>query len=185
MDEPHTTVHQSAYTGFTVLELLITVSLTAILLVLGVPALQDFVMRQRMSAALHALHTQLELARRDAIHFNAYVMICPGDDTLGCANSNDWSTGWIVFNDINDDRQYQPGSDSLQRAEPGLEQIRIYGNATRSAVRFQPNGSAPGSNSSITFCDVRGPAHARKLVISNTGRIRRDEAPDIDPRYCS
>lgn len=185
MDMQRSNQRPPGQAGFTVLEALIAVSIAAILLVLGVPALQDYALRQRMSAALNALHTQMELARRDAIHFNASVVICPGDNTLGCANSNDWSAGWIVFTDLNGDRQYQPGADSLQRAEQGLEQIHVYGNAARSRVRFQPNGSAPGSNSSITFCDIRGPAHARKLVISNTGRIRRDQAPEADPRYCS
>lgn len=167
------------------LESLLAVSIVAILLVLGVPALQDFGMRQRMNAAVNVLHTQLELARHDAIQFNALVVICPGDGVAGCTNANDWSGGWIIFNDLNGDGAYQHGQDSLQTIEPGLENIWIYGNSAQSLVRFQSNGSAPGSNSTITFCDQRGPGYARKLVISNTGRIRRDQAPDINSRYCS
>ncbi|HLF30189.1 MAG TPA: GspH/FimT family pseudopilin [Xanthomonadales bacterium] len=184
MNPQRTTLPQSTFNGFTGLELLMVVAIAAILLVLGVPALQDFGLRQRMSAAMNALHTQLELARHEAIHLNAYVVVCPGDGSVGCSGINDWSRGWIVFSDSNGDRQYQPDQDSLQRSEAGLEQIQVQSNSGRSNLRFYPNGSAPGSNTSITFCDIRGPEQARKLVISNLGRIRRDEAPETDALYC-
>ncbi|MGH8034269.1 MAG: GspH/FimT family pseudopilin, partial [Lysobacterales bacterium] len=66
--------------------MLLVIAIAAILLILGVPALQDFGMRQRMSAAMHALHTQLELARHDAIHLNTDVIACPGDGSGGCTD---------------------------------------------------------------------------------------------------
>lgn len=169
--------------GFTVLELMIVISIAAILLVMGIPAFQDFGMRQRMSAAIQLLHTHLVLARHEAINRNADIIICPGDTERACTDSGDWSAGWLVFSDLNGDRQYQAG-ETLHRAEPGLEQLVIHSSSGRSSLRFYPNGSAPGSNGSITFCDLRGPAHARKLVISNIGRIRRDEAPELDSQYC-
>jgi len=169
--------------GFTLLELLLVLSIAAVLLILGVPAFQDYGARQRMSAAIHSLHSHVALARDAAIRFNVNVIVCPGDLLHGCKAGNDWSNGWIVFSDYNGDGQYQP-LETVHRVEAGLEQIAIYSSAGRPNLRFYPNGSAPGSNGSITFCDWRGPAHARKLVVSNSGRIRRDEAPGLDDRYC-
>lgn len=165
------------------LEMLVVVSIAAILLVLGVPAFQDFGARQRMSAAVHTLHSHLVLARDEAIRFNVHVIACPGNLDRGCLQGSDWSDGWMVFSDLNGDRQYQP-LETVHRIEAGLEQMVIHSSSGRSRLHFYPNGSAPGSNGSITFCDGRGPSDARKLVISNTGRIRRDEAPELDERHC-
>jgi len=169
--------------GFTLLELLLVISITALVLILGIPAFQEFGMRQRMSAAINALHSHLSLARNQAIRFNTAVIACPGDLARGCLRSGDWSDGWIVFSDSNGDRQLQTG-ESVYRSEPGLEQVRIHSSSGRQTLRFYPNGSAPGSNGSISFCDRRGPANARKLVISNLGRIRRDEAPEVNEEFC-
>ena len=169
--------------GFTVLELLIALAVLAIVLILGIPALSEYGLRQRMSATINALHTHLALARAEAIHLNTHVVACPGNRTVGCIDGNDWSQGWIVFSDLNGDRQLQ-SLEHLHRAEPALEQLFVLSTPGRSNIRFYPNGSAPGSNGSINFCDRRGPAEARRLVISNLGRIRRDAAPGLEPEDC-
>jgi len=183
MDTRETLFIRAGGTGFTVLEVLLVLAITAILLILGIPALQSYEMRQRMSACINLLHTQLALARNEAIRFNTQVVACPGNVASGCTEATDWSDGWIVFGDLNGDRRYQE-TESVLRVEPGLEQMVIRSSSGRTSLRFYPNGSAPGSNSSITFCDARGPANARKLVISNTGRIRREEAPEINASNC-
>ena len=169
--------------GFTMLETLLALSIAAVLLTLGVPAFQNFAARQRMSAAIHTLHSHLALARDAAIRLSAHVIACPGNLQDGCNNGTDWSRGWIVFSDLSGDGQYQP-LETVHRIEAGLEQMVIHGSSGRPNLHFFPNGSAPVSNGSITFCDWRGPAHARKLVVSNTGRIRRDEAPGLDDEHC-
>ncbi|MEJ8569793.1 GspH/FimT family pseudopilin [Elongatibacter sediminis] len=169
--------------GFTVLEALITLAIAAVLLVTGVPALQDFGARQRMSAAMHALHGQLALARDTAIRQAVTSVACPGRPEIGCLTDSDWSGGWFVFSDFNGDRAHQP-AEPVHRVEPGLEHLTIRSSNGRPTLRFLPDGSAPGSNGSITFCDHRGPPKARKLVVSNTGRIRREPAPGTDPEAC-
>jgi type IV fimbrial biogenesis protein FimT len=169
--------------GFTVLECLIVISILAILLIQGIPALQDYGYRQRMSAAMHALHSHLAVARNDAVRFSVEIVACPGNKTSGCREDSNWDDGWLVFEDINGDRQFQ-SDERLLATEPGLEQIMIRSNSGRRELRFLPNGTAPGSNSSISFCDMRGPLMARKLVISNLGRIRRESAADTNAAVC-
>jgi len=180
-EQIHPTSDKSA--GFTSLELLITMAIAAVLLIIGVPTFQDFGSRQRMSASVRTLYDHLALARNQAIRFNTEIVLCPGNLDSGCNGTSDWSSGWIVFSDLNGDRQHQP-LESVHRVEDALEQISVHSSSGRSSLRFYPNGSAPGSNGSITFCDRRGPGHARKLVISNTGRIRRDVATDINEDLC-
>ena len=169
--------------AFTILELMITVSIMAILVTLGIPAFKDYALKQRLNAAVNALHGDLLLARSQAIHRDMQVTACPGDPTAGCAGSTEWSDGWIVFGDSNEDREYQDNEDVLRHGQ-GVEYMAIHSSSARTTIRFYPNGSAPGSNTSISFCGLGGPEKARKLVISNLGRVRRDDFPEISAEAC-
>ncbi|MDH3788411.1 MAG: GspH/FimT family pseudopilin [Xanthomonadales bacterium] len=169
--------------GFTVLELMITACVAGILLLTGLPSLQQFGRQQRMKAAIGQLQNDLMMGRSEAVMRNLAAVACPGNPSSGCSGIPDWADGWIVFSDANGDRQFQAG-ETLLRHGQHIENMNISGSAGRHEVRFFPNGSAPGSNGSITFCGLGGPAEARKLVISNLGRIRRDTAKDTDPVKC-
>jgi type IV fimbrial biogenesis protein FimT len=170
-------------TGFTVLELLVTLSIAAILLAAGAPSLQQFTQRQHMKAAVGSLHNDLLLARSEAVFRTLEVVACPGEPAGGCTGASDWSRGWIVFADENGDRQRQ-SSESLLRHGQWFEGMRISSSSGRSSVRFFPDGSAPASNGSIAFCGGGGASQAWRLVVSNVGRIRRAEYPEIDPANC-
>lgn len=170
-------------TGFTVLELLVTLTIAAILLGAGAPSLQQFTQRQHMQAAVGSLHNDLLLARSEAVFRNLEVVACPGDPASGCSGAGDWSRGWIVFADGSGDRQRQSGEPLLRHGQ-WFERMRITSSASRSSIRFHPDGSAPASNAGIAFCGGGGPAHARRLVVSNVGRIRREDYPEIDPADC-
>jgi type IV fimbrial biogenesis protein FimT len=169
--------------AFTVLELMVAMSIAGILLVVAVPTLRHFTLKQRMTAAVSGLHYDLLMARNEAVFRRGSVVACPGNAAEGCAAHADWEKGWIVFSDRNGDHQLQPSETLLGQGNP-LEGIRARGSARRDRIRFSADGSAPGSNTSIRFCGGAGPVDARKLVISNLGRIRRDREPDIDPSLC-
>jgi type IV fimbrial biogenesis protein FimT len=169
--------------AFTLLEMMITISVVAILVSLGVPAFQEYALKQAMSAAVNALHSDLLLARSQAIHQDMQVIACPGNPTRGCSGTNDWTHGWMVFADLNEDRQQQEDEPVL-RLSHHVDNLKIFSAASRNNIRFYPNGSTPGSNGSISFCGPRGPTKARRLVISNLGRIRRDSASTLSEDKC-
>jgi type IV fimbrial biogenesis protein FimT len=171
-------------TGFTVMELMVTLAIAAVLLSLAVPSYQAFSNRQRMKAAVVSLQQDLLAARSQAVYLRGMVVVCPGHPQGGCSGGNDWSEGWIVFEDRNNDRQYQAEEPLLRRGQ-GITGVAVHAPASRSELRFFPDGSTPGSNGSIGFCGRGGPEHARRLVISNIGRIRRDTFPQIDPALCT
>jgi type IV fimbrial biogenesis protein FimT len=171
------------HAGVTALELMITLAIAAVLLATGLPSYERFTQRQRMKAAVEALHNDLLAGRIDAVYRNTIVLACPGDPALGCSGTNDWTEGWIVFRDPNRDRSRQP-DEALLRHGQGVEQVHIFSADSRIEIHFFPDGSAPGSNGSISLCGLGGPEMARKLVISNVGRIRRDTAPDVAADLC-
>jgi type IV fimbrial biogenesis protein FimT len=169
--------------GFTILELMITLAVTAVLLTLGIPAFHEFSLKQKMNAAVSSLQNDLLYGRNQAIYRDTQVIACPGSLSYGCTESTDWSDGWIVFSDANTDRQHQD-DEPLLRHTQALQNIMVHSSSGRTNLRFYPNGSAPGSNASFSLCGLGGPEHARKLVISNLGRIRRDEPENLDPMHC-
>ena len=169
--------------AFTALELLITVAVAAILLVTGLPSFRKFSQRQQMKAAVNGLQQSLLLARNEAVHRNGPVVVCPDDGEGNCTGNRDWSRGWIVFPDLNDDRERQAGEPQLHHVQRPVT-LSIASSPGRTSIRFLGDGSAPGSNARIGFCGPAGPSEARKLVISNVGRIRRDLYPDIDIGDC-
>lgn len=180
--EPHLTASRWQ-SGLSLLELMVTLSIAAILLISGVPAVQQFVRNQHLKAAVNGLHQDLAAARAEAIHRGVNVVACPAGPGLACKGSNDWSAGWVIFADRNSDRQRQE-TEPLIRHGQALEQVQIINAPGRGELRFLPDGSAPGSNTSISLCNRDGPKTARKLVISNIGRIRRDTWPSLHQSRC-
>jgi type IV fimbrial biogenesis protein FimT len=165
--------------GVTALELMVTMAVVAILLAASIPAFKNYSWNLRMKTAIDTLQTDLHLARGYAISHNIQTVICPAVSADDCYGFPDWENGWIVFSDLNGDRQKQAGEPLLKHAG-ATEFINISSSRSRSYLRFYPNGTAPGSNLSILFCDQRGAEYAGKIMVSNSGRIR-SETSGTDP----
>jgi type IV fimbrial biogenesis protein FimT len=157
--------------GLTALELTVGMAIIAILLATAVPALKNYTWNLRMKTAMDVLQTDLKFARSRAITHNIQTVMCPANGADDCSGRSVWQDGWIVFTDINGDRRRQPGEPLLKQAG-AVEHLDISSSRSRKSVYFFPNGSAPGSNTSILFCDQRGAARAGKITLSNSGRIR-------------
>lgn len=84
--------------GFTVLELMITVAVLAILLGMAVPAYRDTIRNNQIAASSAALVTALSLARNEAMKRGRRVSVCAANANV-CAAGTNWSNGWIVFVD--------------------------------------------------------------------------------------
>ena len=95
--------------GFTLMETLITLAVASIILTAAVPAMQDFVVRNRMSTEVNTFIASLYLARNEAVKRSQDVKICPTTDNKNCSGGNIWGgvdssgtpIGWMVFQDIN------------------------------------------------------------------------------------
>lgn len=158
-------------TGITALELMVTMAIVAILLATAVPSFKNYSWNLRMKTAMDVLQTDLNLARSRAITHNIQTVICPATGSDDCSGVPDWQAGWIVFTDLNADTRRQEGEPLLKHAG-AVELLDISSSRSRSYLRFFANGTAPGSNISILFCDKRGAEHAGTITVSNTGRIR-------------
>ena len=85
--------------GFTLLELLITLAIVAILLTVGVPSLRSMMQGNQLVASTNELLSALHVARSEAIKSNSRVTICESSNGTSCTTTGDWKDGWIVFID--------------------------------------------------------------------------------------
>ena len=169
--------------GFTLVELLVTLSVAGILLAIGVPNFTTMIQNNRMSAKINEVVAEVNFARSEAVKRGFPVTICKRNAAgTGCDNAASWISGWIVFTDVNvpnGDGIVDAGTDTILRVHGALAGLTSI-NYTRSRITFNGSGAGVGgvNNDTITFCDSRGISKAKGLVMSNTGRLRKAIATD-------
>jgi type IV fimbrial biogenesis protein FimT len=157
--------------GTTLWELLATLAVLAVLLASALPGLQAWRLDARRGAAVSAFLGAVQLARSEAAKRGRPAILCPSTDGAGCAtNGAPYESGWIVF--INEDDERPP---TRSPAEPLLlTHIPAMAGTIRSnraVYEFRPF-TWRSTNGTVTFCDARGAAQARAVIVSYTGRPR-------------
>ena len=169
---------QAINQGLTLLELLIAMSIAAILATLVIPSMQGFIADARIGNAVSSMTSLMTHARSTAIDSNRRITLCPTSDRKACGEANEWKHGAMVFADSNDNH-LRDSDEPLIRYQPMNRLLEIFSGSTphtsgrsRKRVVFSPSGSARGYTISIRFCAPRNAAPARVLVLQNSGRIR-------------
>lgn len=158
--------------GWTLIELLIVLAIASVLFGLALPAVSAGLEAARSSDARAELEASLVMASNHAAIAGVRGVLCPSHDDLACADTPDWSSGWLVFLDSNANRELESGERVLKRQPPLQGRVRLHTTVGRTRIVFQGNGGNAGSNATFTLCDGRGPGKARALIMSNTGNLR-------------
>ena len=158
----------SASRGFSLLELLMTVTLAALVLTLGLPSFGNLVADKRLRAETDALFHAVHLARKASIVRRRVVSLCPSSDGRSCDGGADWSNGWILFADADRDEQVDEGEDILE-VHAVDERVQVDANRRIFTLRAT---ELRATNGTLVICDRAGRAESRALVVSYTGRPR-------------
>lgn len=170
-----TTCLRARSTGFTLIEVVMVLSIVGILAAIATPALQNLLMDMRMTTRVNEFVSHLHLARSEAIHRGQRIVLCPSSDQITCAKAPQWQDGWIVFvNNIvsRNGSETHDSSEEILRIQNQQHSSLTIKTASRNPIEFRPQGTAGGSTATITFCDTRGASKARAVVLSNGGRVR-------------
>lgn len=166
--------------GFTLIELLVTVALMAMLMVVAVPSFTTFQRNSELSSFSNTMLAALNAARGEAMKRGRYAMVVP-------ANGSSWSSGWVVFVDLDRSQSYSEADDfTLLTRDAPPSYLSITGNNTVSAsppyIMFDASGyskTKSGGFGASTFevkrNDVSGAAQyeqTRRIKIASTGRVR-------------
>ncbi len=156
--------------GYSLFELVMTLTLAALILTLGLPSFGKLVADKRVRVEVDALFHAVHLARKSSIARRRVVSLCPSADGQACNGDTDWSQGWLMF--VNVDRDDPPqldvGEPVLQRHVVG-DTVRIQANRRGFTLRAT---ELRATNGTLIFCDRAARAEPRALVVSYTGRPR-------------
>ncbi|MEO8748256.1 MAG: GspH/FimT family pseudopilin [Rhodanobacter sp.] len=84
--------------GFTLVELMVTILIVAVLAAIGVPSFRNVIQRNRVATATNDLLAGLSYARTTAINRGQMVSMCPSTDGTSCtSNGREFEPGWIVY----------------------------------------------------------------------------------------
>jgi len=105
--------------GFTVIEMVITMTIVAILVGIGVPGYRYVTTANRMSGEINGLLGDLQFARAEAVKEGQTVSVCATNDGSTCLGSSTWTGGWLVFSDTGALGSVD-GTDQLLRVQKSL-----------------------------------------------------------------
>jgi len=144
--------------GFTLLEIMVTFTIIALLLVIGVPAMGEFVADQRVRTVASDITSEIALARAKAIETSRRVYM----EKLGL----NWNNGWRLYADNNDNGVYDAGVDLELKRFEGFSSGSIYVctfpvGAFLNQIAFRPDGrivraGALSANDGIYIIDTMG-----------------------------
>ncbi len=166
--------------GFTLIDLLIALSISAIVFGFGIPSFEDLIKKNQTHSTINHLARLLNYARTLSVSTTEIVTICPQQDDY-CGK--DWNNGFLIFVDKNNNGKREE-SEKIDRAESltsssGSGKLKWAAFGSKYYLKYRPSGSAFQQNGSFTYCPKNNdPHYAHQLIINHAGRIRL--AQDLD-----
>lgn len=168
--------------GFTLIQLLVAMTVSAILAVFAIPDLRAYVQNTRTATAVNDFTMLIHDARNEAISGGGSITICPSSDGFTC--SGDWADGLLSFVDLNGNRvrettkgkkfeQCNPDTDDcVVRQDFLLDTDASFSNvAGNLSIQFLPTGFLNGAAETFELC-VDGAAQGRQIRITAAGQVR-------------
>jgi len=161
-------------TGFSLVELMVTVVVIGILSALAVPNMRAFIQNMRITSQTNEFISDLNYARSEAIKRAADVTVCKSADPTAASptcltTGTDWGAGRIIFIDSDTDFEHD-STEELLRVRETLDGGNTLTNAANLIVYTRTGAKNPATKVDFNLCDSRGVAFGRQISIDLTGR---------------
>ncbi len=180
--------------GFTLIELMITLSVAAVLLAIGAPSFNETIASARIRADYNRLVSAMHLARSEAVKRNINVSVCARGSDSTCGQ--DWKDGWLVFTDDGATPNVIDAGEVIMQINPPLmDGTTLNGRgsmtranasyADRTSIRFGPRGNSNWrGGGTVWLCDRRQERSIKAANIGMSGSLRRVRK-DANDEYIS
>ncbi|HIQ14315.1 MAG TPA: prepilin-type N-terminal cleavage/methylation domain-containing protein [Leucothrix sp.] len=183
------TTYKKKSAGFTLIELIVTVSIAAILMSIAVPSFKNMIDSNRLSTGTNELVSALILARSEALKRGQNVSVCAITDQRTCSGT-DFATGWIVFvdcgvagtKDIDSDCNGDGDSDDVMidddpiiKASSSIANMTITKNNAAHFLSYSFAGRLAGTGTTtfrVALKDSSSGDRAKEIVATRTGRLK-------------
>jgi type IV fimbrial biogenesis protein FimT len=181
------TTRQAGFTqsGFTLVELMVTLIIAAIMVTMAIPSFTATIQNNRATAQINEFVSTLNLARTEAIKRGARVTVCKSPDATNCYTSTTgWEQGWIVFVDSDADDTHDSSETILLTSEglaAGTTLTGAAGADVNNYVSYRPSGKTTfpinGGEVALILCDSRNDESRMKAItVAPTGRVSSNPA---------
>jgi|SRR5437868_4899675 len=152
--------------GFTMIEMMVTVSIAAILFAVTVPSFKDASLGSQLRSSADQLMASANLARSEAIKRNAPITLCVSSDGETCGTDG-WQQGWVV----------RSATDVIQSQAKAPSGFLISASGGATSLSFQPTGVG-STVAEFTICRATpNPGNQKRLVkIDAVGRASVEKA---------
>ena len=166
--------------GFTLIELMVTLAIVAVLAMVAVPNFTAFQRNSELTSMANNLVGGMNTARTEAMKRNTSALVAP------ISGTTDWSGGWRVFVDVNRNGVFDLGTDILVTTYPALPNY-IAATSTVTSASFNGSGYSFGSSglSNLTISIARNDVptgqkldQTRRIKVAATGRVRSCKGTD-------
>jgi len=163
------TPHRSRIRGFTMIELVVTMIVAALIAAFVIPNIRVVIKDSRISTQINDLKADFNYARSEAVKRRSDDMVCQstnGTDCIGAAG--DWKDGRLIFVDKDKDRVVSNGDIVLRyRGAVGGADRSLKVDVTDPVVFLQTGGTT--GPRTFTICDEQGTGKGKQLSLSQTG----------------
>ncbi len=184
-------------TGFTLVELVITLAIVAILISIAAPSFRDALRNARLTSVTNDIVVGVQMARAESIKRNRQVTICPISDpatsppvcATGTSGTPAWRYGWIVFQDdttvaagtarpaasdvvvkYDTFRTTRTEATGVNVSSSNITAISTTNSDLSTASLSMQPFNLKSTQGTITLCDVRGASSGRQINVDALGR---------------
>ncbi len=165
---------RASMTGFTLIEIIITVLIAAILLAVAIPSFRILSDEITFNSIQQKLILDISFSRNEAINQGGNIVMCASSDFNRCsANASNWSSGWIIFVDDNNNASFNTGTDELIRISEQDSLANILW-SNNNPIIFNGDGTVTSSSvGSFSICPLlAGSTNVKGIALSRSGRAR-------------